>query len=181
MFLFKKVGGNFHHVVCKELASGFANHLWCLWAYGQPPRMNRSEGWKKTNFGMWCLGCDVWVQTKNMRLFLCLLFMFVGSLVTVNFRNLDFPLKKTSEHLCFVGEPWGSSPQIQACSWPQSKPKSSMAAMGVFQKNGAKNSQVQRANFDDQLWWSTLQLAARIGVQLLVWGPGGLGFSRLGV
>ena len=135
--------------------------------------MGNLPGWtvlkvgKKLTLGcgiwIWCLGCDVWVQTKNLRLYPCLLFIFVGSLVTVNFRNLDFPLKNTSESLCFVCEPWEIPSDYQACSWPQSKPKSSMAAMGVFRKTALKTPRVRRANFDDPLYsWP-----ARIGVQLV--------------
>ena len=110
--------------------------------------MNRSEGWKK----LWdvtedvAFGCDVWVQRKNLLLSPCLLFIFVGSLVTVNFRNLDFHLKKHKNIYVFVVNlevhPLRSLPSTK----PAAGPIASQRVLWPpwrFPENGAENSQVR--------------------------------------
>lgn len=131
-------------------------------------------------------GCDVWVgvwvQTK-ISAFPCLLFIFVGSLVTVNFSNLDFHCQKHQNNLCF----FRNLERNPLRSKPAAGPKASQRVLWppwAFWQNGGKTPR-SGANFDDRLYSSR----QRIGAKVMWWtsvlprptsstsglGPGGLG------
>ena len=155
-----------------------------IWATSKDQPFWRLE---KNNY-LWdvAFGFDVWgVMFGSKEKIICFflvfcLFIFVGSLVTVNFRNLDFHLKKHKNIYVFVVNlevhPLRSLPSTKPAAGPIASQRV-LRPPWRFPENGAENSQVRAPTLMINFTAGSANWSSTRGTT----GPGGLGFSRLGV